>query len=106
MLTRRQGAIQLHKSSIPQQLRAKGSTHGRKLRRRAKHQRLIASLASDCRIAGLTVFVISWVNPDAKLAEKSFEQYMREGVIKAIDLVEEVTGERKINTIGYCVGGT
>ena len=59
-----------------------------------------------CVDNGLTVFVISWVNPDAKLAEKSFEQYMREGVIKAIDLVEEVTGERKINTIGYCVGGT
>jgi polyhydroxyalkanoate synthase len=59
-----------------------------------------------CVDNGLTVFVISWVNPDARLAEKSFEQYMREGVITALDLVEDATGERKINTIGYCVGGT
>jgi poly[(R)-3-hydroxyalkanoate] polymerase subunit PhaC len=59
-----------------------------------------------CVDNGVTVFVVSWVNPDAKLAEKSFEQYMREGVIAALDMVEEATGERKINTIGYCVGGT
>ncbi len=59
-----------------------------------------------CVDNGLTVFVVSWVNPDAKLAEKSFEQYMREGVIAALDLVEAATGERKVNTIGYCVGGT
>ncbi len=59
-----------------------------------------------CVDNGITVFVVSWVNPDAKLAEKSFEQYMREGVITALDKVEEATGERKINTIGYCVGGT
>ncbi len=59
-----------------------------------------------CVDQGITVFVISWVNPDAKLAEKSFEQYMREGVIAALDAVEAATGERKVNTIGYCVGGT
>jgi polyhydroxyalkanoate synthase len=59
-----------------------------------------------CVDNGITVFVISWVNPDAKLAEKSFEQYMREGVITALDEVAEATGERKVNTIGYCVGGT
>ena len=59
-----------------------------------------------CVDQGVTVFVVSWVNPDAKLAEKSFEQYMRDGVITALDKVEEATGERKINTIGYCVGGT
>ncbi len=55
---------------------------------------------------GITVFVISWVNPDAHLANKSFEQYMREGPIAALDVVEQVTGEKKIHTIGYCVGGT
>ncbi|HET7848147.1 MAG TPA: class I poly(R)-hydroxyalkanoic acid synthase [Pseudolabrys sp.] len=55
---------------------------------------------------GLTVFVISWVNPDAKLAEKSFEEYMREGILTALDVVEKVTGERKVHTVGYCVGGT
>jgi polyhydroxyalkanoate synthase len=59
-----------------------------------------------CVDRGLTVFVVSWVNPDARLAKKSFEQYMREGVIAALDAVEEATGEKQIHTIGYCVGGT
>jgi polyhydroxyalkanoate synthase len=59
-----------------------------------------------CVDEGITVFVISWVNPDAKLAEKSFEQYMREGVIAALDAVKAATGESKVNAIGYCVGGT
>jgi polyhydroxyalkanoate synthase len=55
---------------------------------------------------GLTVFVVSWVNPDAKQAEKSFEDYMREGVFAALDAVEKATGERDIAAMGYCVGGT
>jgi polyhydroxyalkanoate synthase len=59
-----------------------------------------------CVDNGITVFVISWVNPDASLADKSFEQYMREGILTAIDKIEEATGERQVNTIGYCVGGT
>ncbi|HEY2756097.1 MAG TPA: class I poly(R)-hydroxyalkanoic acid synthase [Pseudolabrys sp.] len=59
-----------------------------------------------CVEQGITVFVISWVNPDTHLAEKSFEQYMREGVIAAMDAIEQATGEKKVNAIGYCVGGT
>jgi polyhydroxyalkanoate synthase len=59
-----------------------------------------------CVDQGITVFVISWVNPDAHLATKSFEQYMREGVIGALDAIKEATGESKVNAIGYCVGGT
>jgi polyhydroxyalkanoate synthase len=59
-----------------------------------------------CVDHGLTVFVISWVNPDAKLASKSFEQYMREGPLTAFDVVAEITGEKKVHAIGYCVGGT
>ena len=59
-----------------------------------------------CVDNGITVFVVSWVNPDAKLAEKSFEQYMRDGVIAALDAVEAATGERQVHAIGYCVGGT
>jgi polyhydroxyalkanoate synthase len=59
-----------------------------------------------CVDNGITVFVISWVNPDARLAKKSFEQYMKEGVLAAMDTVETVTGEKKVNAIGYCVGGT
>ena len=55
---------------------------------------------------GLTVFVISWVNPDAHLAEKSFEDYMREGPLQALDVIRKVTGERKVHALGYCVGGT
>jgi polyhydroxyalkanoate synthase subunit PhaC len=55
---------------------------------------------------GHTVFVISWVNPDAKLAAKCFENYMIEGPLAALDAIESATGERSINTIGYCLGGT
>jgi polyhydroxyalkanoate synthase subunit PhaC len=59
-----------------------------------------------CVDRGLTVFVISWVNPDAKLATKTFEDYMHEGPLAAIEAVEKQTGEKQINVIGYCVGGT
>ncbi|MHA1523096.1 MAG: class I poly(R)-hydroxyalkanoic acid synthase [Alphaproteobacteria bacterium] len=56
--------------------------------------------------AGHTVFVISWVNPDARHAQKSFQSYMDEGVIAACDAIKTQTGERQVNIIGYCVGGT
>ena len=59
-----------------------------------------------CVDQGITVFVISWVNPDARLSEKSFEEYMRKGVITALDKVGAATGEKQVNAIGYCVGGT
>jgi polyhydroxyalkanoate synthase len=55
---------------------------------------------------GHTVFVISWVNPDATLAEKSFDDYLREGPLAALDAIEQATGEREIKAIGYCLGGT
>ena len=55
---------------------------------------------------GHTVFVMSWVNPDEKLAEKSFEDYMLEGPVAAVDAIERATGERRVNAIGYCLGGT
>ncbi len=55
---------------------------------------------------GNTVFVISWVNPDEKQAQKSFEHYMKEGVLESIEVIEKITGERGVDTIGYCVGGT
>ena len=55
---------------------------------------------------GLTVFVVSWVNPDARHADKDFDAYMREGILAALDCVEQATGERKVTAIGYCVGGT
>jgi polyhydroxyalkanoate synthase len=55
---------------------------------------------------GHTVFVISWVNPDEKLAEKGFEDYMFEGPYAALDAIEKATGEKAFNVIGYCLGGT
>jgi polyhydroxyalkanoate synthase len=59
-----------------------------------------------CVDQGLTVFVISWVNPDNTLAKKSFEDYMRGGPLAALDVIETATGEREVSAIGYCVGGT
>ncbi len=55
---------------------------------------------------GQTVFVVSWVNPDEKLAAKSFDDYMVEGPLAALDAIEKATGEREVNAIGYCLGGT
>jgi len=55
---------------------------------------------------GLTVFVISWVNPDKSLADRDFADYMKLGPLTAMDVIEQVTGELKVHTIGYCVGGT
>jgi polyhydroxyalkanoate synthase subunit PhaC len=55
---------------------------------------------------GHTVFVVSWVNPDRKLAHKGFADYLAEGLLAALDAIEKATGEREINAIGYCLGGT
>ncbi len=55
---------------------------------------------------GHTVFIISWVNPGIELADAGFEDYMRRGVIEAMDQVEKITGETSSNLIGYCIGGT
>ncbi len=55
---------------------------------------------------GLTVFVVSWVNPDQRHAHKSFDDYMLEGPLAAFRVASEITGEDKVHAIGYCVGGT
>jgi poly[(R)-3-hydroxyalkanoate] polymerase subunit PhaC len=55
---------------------------------------------------GHTVFVLSWINPDARLAQKGFEDYMIEGPLAAMEAVTRATGEREMNVIGYCLGGT
>jgi len=55
---------------------------------------------------GMTVFVVSWVNPDAKLAHKNFEDYLTEGTLAAIDAILKTTGEEEVNAVGYCLGGT
>jgi polyhydroxyalkanoate synthase len=64
------------------------------------------SFVKWCVDQGITVFIISWVNPDARLANKTFEDYMREGPFTALDVIAQVTGEEKVHSIGYCVGGT
>lgn len=55
---------------------------------------------------GHTVFITSWVNPDKKLAQKKFEDYMNEGVLESLEQIEKITGEESTNVIGYCLGGT
>ncbi len=55
---------------------------------------------------GHTVFVISWVNPDEKMAGKRFDDYMLDGPLAALDAIEQATGEKQVNLIGYCIGGT
>lgn len=64
------------------------------------------SFVKWCLDKGYTVFVASWVNPDERLALKTFEDYMTEGVYAALDAVEQATGEKEVNAVGYCIGGT
>src|SRR5438874_13691001 len=59
-----------------------------------------------CVDQGLTVFVISWVNPDEHLAKKTFDDYVLDGPLAALGAVKQATGENKVHAIGYCVGGT
>ena len=56
--------------------------------------------------AGFTVFVVSWVNPDARHASKTFEDYMQQGILAAATAVKKETRAAKSNVLGYCIGGT
>lgn len=55
---------------------------------------------------GITVFVASWVNPDASLATKTFEDYMRQGIYEGVNAAKTQAGVDHVNTVGYCIGGT
>ncbi|MDB5490312.1 MAG: Polyhydroxyalkanoic acid synthase [Micavibrio sp.] len=55
---------------------------------------------------GHTVFVVSWANPSAALNNKSFSDYMHEGILDALTAIERETGEKQANVMGYCIGGT
>ena len=59
-----------------------------------------------CVDQGITVFVISWVNPTPALGAKTWDDYVKEGPLTAMDVIEKATGEMKVHTMGYCVGGT
>ena len=55
---------------------------------------------------GVTVFLISWINPDESLSHKTFDDYMLEGPLAALEAIEKQTGEKTMNALGYCLGGT
>jgi len=55
---------------------------------------------------GYTLFVVSWVNPDADYADVGMDDYVTEGYLKVIDVAREITGEAQVNAIGYCIAGT
>ncbi len=56
--------------------------------------------------SGLTVFIISWINPDETYRDVSFDDYVELGVLAAITKVNEICGTKQCNMIGYCIGGT
>lgn len=64
------------------------------------------SFVTWCVDQGLTVFMVSWVNPDATLRNKTLDDYMKDGQLRALDVVEEIIGIRGVNVIGYCIAGT
>lgn len=55
---------------------------------------------------GFTVFMISWVNPTSQHKEKQFSDYLFEGPLSALEIIKKISGEEKINVLGYCIGGT
>ena len=64
------------------------------------------SFVAWCLAQGYTVFMVSWVNPDERHRDRSFDDYLRDGIFAALDAIEEATGEREVGAIGYCIGGT
>lgn len=55
---------------------------------------------------GHTVFMVSWVNPDERLADKNFDDYMQQGILDVLTVIEKITHQHQVNAIGYCLGGT
>ena len=55
---------------------------------------------------GYTLFVVSWVNPDVSYADTGLEQYIEDGYLTAIRVVKEITGQKQVNAVGYCIAGT
>jgi polyhydroxyalkanoate synthase len=64
------------------------------------------SLIRYAALQGHRVFVVSWRNPDKGMARKTWDDYIEQAAIRAIDVVQEITGAKTINTLGFCVGGT
>jgi len=55
---------------------------------------------------GHTVFIVSWINPDPTYRDVGMEDYIQDGYLAAIDAVKEITGEKQVNAVGYCIAGT
>jgi polyhydroxyalkanoate synthase subunit PhaC len=64
------------------------------------------SLVAYALDEGQQVFLVSWHNGDASIAHKTWDDYIDDGVLKAIDTVRSISGREQINTLGFCVGGT
>jgi polyhydroxyalkanoate synthase subunit PhaC len=64
------------------------------------------SLVAWLTAQGYTVFVISWVNPNAELGRKRFDDYLASGPLKALDVISDITKCARVNVVGYCLGGT
>ena len=64
------------------------------------------SLIRYCVEQGHRTFVVSWRNPDESLGKKTWDDYIEQAVIKAIDVTQDITGAETINALGFCVGGT
>jgi polyhydroxyalkanoate synthase len=55
---------------------------------------------------GHRVFVMSWKNAGDEIAQRTWDDYIEHAVLRAIELVQEITGQKQINTLGFCIGGT
>lgn len=64
------------------------------------------SYVKYCVDQGQTVFLVSWVNPSADQSDISWDDYVGDGVLKAIEVVKEISGSPKLNTVAWCIGGT
>lgn len=64
------------------------------------------SLVAYALDQGQQVFLVSWHNGDASIAHKTWDDYIEDGVLKAIETVRSISGREQINTLGFCVGGT
>lgn len=55
---------------------------------------------------GHTVFLVSWTNPDQSMSDVTWDDYIEQGAITAIKVVQEISKQEKLNVFGFCVGGT
>ena len=55
---------------------------------------------------GFTLFVVAWKNPDASYADIGMDDYVQDGYLTVFEQVKQITGEKKLNTVGYCIAGT